>query len=390
MSKPRGPIRRKAGERKRAQEERQRAQRPEPAAPPSQDAASAEPTPKPAPTDGKTAPTRAKAPMGRRVFDPGGDRRGPSPRPASGPGARAVGRGSSGPPKGGGRRDRTPEATAPAPPPTPQASARAKAKLVEQEEARELAKDKGIPLVHALRVVRGEATLNDVLKALMRKERAQRLVERDGLDPGLAGQVASGHLSRERALLIQRIRQHRSHRIDRDVVKVAEIDELSVAIRAFDEHWIAGRVLEARTYEFDFRPDGPEGAVMPVITLQKHNIKCVCPSDRLAQVRDAESVDEEAKARGLAGTADRGERVRPSDERMMELLESKAPIVCLLRDGDRYDGTIRSFGRWDLDLDIGEDTVITVLFHALHPETPWLEDAAPSEGGETPETPAEG
>ena len=269
-----------------------------------------------------------------------------------------------------------------APAPSPAASARAKAKLVEQEQARELAKDKGIPLVHALRVVRGETTLNDVLKALMRKERAQRLVEKDGLDPGLAGQVASGHLSRERALLIQRIRQHRSHRIDRDVIKVAEIDELSVAIRAFAEHWIAGRVLEARTYEFDFRPDGPEGAVMPVITLQKHNIKCVCAGEHLAQVRDAETIDEEARASGLAGTADRGERVRPSDEHMMGLLESKAQIVCLLRDGDRYEGTIRSFGRWDLDLQISEDVVITVMFHALHPNTPWLVDA---EGAEAPE-----
>lgn len=348
-------------------------------APPSQDGGAAEPTSPPAGA-GTSPPTRAKAPIGRRVFDPGGDRSGPSPRPGAAPAARAAGRGAAAPVKGA-RRDRTPPPVE-APAPSPAASARAKAKLVEQEQARELAKDKGIPLVHALRVVRGETTLNDVLKALMRKERAQRLVEKDGLDPGLAGQVASGHLSRERALLIQRIRQHRSHRIDRDVIKVAEIDELSVAIRAFAEHWIAGRVLEARTYEFDFRPDGPEGAVMPVITLQKHNIKCVCAGEHLAQVRDAETIDEEARASGLAGTADRGERVRPSDEHMMGLLESKAQIVCLLRDGDRYEGTIRSFGRWDLDLQISEDVVITVMFHALHPNTPWLVDA---EGAEAPE-----
>ena len=363
MMKRRGPIRRKAGERKREHDERQHP--PAPVEPPEAPSASEEaPTPPP-----PAAPARrVHAPIGRRVFEPGERKHGPrlgGERPAA-----------AGPPPAEGAARPAPKERAPAvTPAAPPTTQRASAKAAEQEEAKELAKDKGIPLVHALRVTRGEVSLNDVLKALMRKERAQRLIERDGLDPGLAGQVASGHLSRERALLIQRIRQHRTHRIDRDVVKVAEVDELVVAVKAFGQPWVPGRVTEARTYEFDFRPEGPEGTPIPAITIQKHDIKAVCLVEQLPAVTAAEGRSEEVVGLELGGTADREERVRPSDERMMEILEAGEAVECVLRDGDVYRGRLRSFGRWDLDLEVAEGVVVTLLFHALHPAPPWVQSA---------------
>ena len=291
----------------------------------------------------------AAKPVGRRVFEPPG-RSSPGRTGGSAPKARASG------PTG------SPEEQAPAPKLSPEVIAE------QQETARKLAADKGIPQVHALRVVRGEVSLNVVLKNLMRKERATRLVERDGLEPGLAGQVASGHLSRERALELQRIRAFRKHRIDRDALKLAEIGEAMIAVGCFDGTWAAGRVLAARTYEFDLEPIG--GGEQQLI--QKHDVKLVCQAADVDKLRAVETSVAAIREAGLAGTADRTERVRPTDARMIQLIEAEESVDCVLRDGSSYRGILRSFGRWDMAIEVAEVGMVTILFHSLHKSNAWI------------------
>ena len=253
--------------------------------------------------------------------------------------------------------------------PKPVESAKASPEEVarQQEAARQLAADKGIPQVHALRVVRGEVALDVVLKDLMRKERATHLIEKDGLEPGLAGQVASGHLSRERALELQRIRSFRKERIDRDALKLAELGESPVAIGCFDGTWYVGTVSEARTYEFDFVLSEDKGTQL----IQKHDVKLVCPAGVMTPLRAVETFDTEVRDAGLAGTADRSERVRPTDARLLQLIEGEEAITCLLRDGSRYVGRVCSFGRWDMSMEVEGAGEVTVLFHALHKSNTW-------------------
>ena len=224
-----GPIRRKAGARRAEREARRSSLQAQ--LKPSVDKIGATAASASEPVVAKPPePPAEKAPVGRRVFDPTGGRRSPAPKPRA-----PV------------KPERPVEAKAPVvTKPNPEEIAR------QQEAARELAADKGIPQVHALRVIRGEVSLAIVLKGLQRKERATRLIESDGLEPGLAGQVASGHLSRERALELQRIRMFRKERIDRDALKLAELNTAEVAVGCFDGSWFVGKVAEARTYEVDF------------------------------------------------------------------------------------------------------------------------------------------
>ena len=295
----------------------------------------------------RPAPVTAKA-TGRRVFEP-------------------PGKSSAGASKGRSvsRQGRPPEESAPKPAKklSPDVIAR------QQETARQLALDKGIPQVHALRVVRGEVSLNVVLKNLMRKERATRLVEHDGLEPGLAGQVASGHLTRDRALELQKIRTFRKHRIDRDALKLAELDQVMVSVGCFDGTWATGKILEARTYEFDLLPlDGGDKQLV-----QKHDVKLVCPAEHVDALRAAESFMDTIREDGLGGTADRAERVRPKDARMLELIEAQELISCVLRDGSVYQGIIQSFGRWDMAVSIEGVGMATILFHSLHKSNTWID-----------------
>jgi sRNA-binding regulator protein Hfq len=206
-----------------------------------------------------------------------------------------------------------------------------------------------------------------VLEGLMRKERATQLIESDGLEPGLAGQVASGHLSRERALELQRIRMFRKERIDRDALKLAEIQEVEVGVGCFDGAWFVGKVSAARTYEVDFvLSEGGETRL-----IQKHDVKIVCPSEVVTSLREVEMFQGPVREVGLAGTADRSERVRPTDARLLQLIEEQLPVTCLLRDGSSYRGVLRSFGRWDMSMEIEGAGEVTVLFHALHKSNTW-------------------
>ena len=187
------------------------------------------------------------------------------------------------------------------------------------------------------------------------------------MDPGLAGQVASGHLSRERALELQRIRQHRTHRIDRDALKLAEMQQTPIAVSTFAEGWLSGSISEARTYEFDLIDDEGLKTVH-----QKHDVKLVCALDDLDGVQSCQRVDESIRSGGLVGTADRDDRVRPKDSAMLDLIEGEVPIRCVLRDGDIYEGVLTSFGRWDLSMRLEGGEQITVLFHALHATNDWM------------------
>ncbi len=354
-----GPIRRRAGERRKDRETRRETAD-----------ESGSKTATGGDEGGRDPLVVRRGTAGRRVFDPGSGPSGPR-RTSAG-----ESHGGGGRPGGhGGVRRRSPGSRAAGGRGRPDARGRdatdAK-KLAEQREAEQLARDKGIPQPHALRVVRGEISLNEILKQLMRKERAQRLVERDGLDPGLAGQVASGHLTRERALLLQRMRKHRSHRIDRDAFKVAAIEQRRVAVAALAGSWQEGVVKDARTYELDL----VEGEGLE--TLQKHDIMLLCDASDADAVRAAIEVDKDIRVQGLAGTPDREQRVRAPDEALIELVESGQTVRCVLRDGSILSGPIRSFGRWDLRIEVADGILVDVLFHALHPLSSEAWDGATS------------
>ena len=233
-------------------------------------------------------------------------------------------------------------------------------------KATELAEAKGIPLAHAHRIVQGRTTLNDVLKLMMRQEKFERLVQNDGLDPSLAGQVASGHLSKERALVVSRIRKARRYPLDHDALKVAELEAQPVLIDLFGRGWTLGVVKAARVYDFDFQlSDAAEPELV-----QKHDVKAVAAESALESIESVRGHDETISSEGLAATAERSERVRPTDQELLALMEADVDLTLYLRDGETLCGRVVSFGRWDVTLALAdgqeEPETATVLFHALH------------------------
>lgn len=230
-------------------------------------------------------------------------------------------------------------------------------------EAQELAKSRGIPLVHAYRVLNGQATLNDVLKSMMRKEQLEHLAKREGIARELAGQVASGHLSKKRALILTKMRNLRKFKRHLDAIKVAEIESRPVALLCFEHGWLRGRIHSASTYEFEFIREGST----TLETFFKHNIKLLCDLDAENSIRESMSINDTIRAEGLKQTEDRGERVRFDDDEILDFIENKQHLTLTFRDGATISGHPASFGRWDVQLNLTPDSKVVVFFHALHP-----------------------
>ena len=237
------------------------------------------------------------------------------------------------------------------------------AKLERQEEAKKLAKRRGIPLVQAHRILQGETTLNEVLKDLVKKSRFDRLVNVEGMEPSLAGQVAAGNLPVERARIIAEVRKFRVEPIDHDAIKVAAIAKHEVSICLFEGEWIQGRVVSARTYDFEFIPSGDEAEVQ---VIDKHMVKILAVSAP-ADVAAALGTNARGKKLGLAASEDQEDRLRPEMTKLLKLVKAETDIKVTLRDGVVVKGKVTSFGRWDLELTTEGSPPVTVFFHALHP-----------------------
>jgi hypothetical protein len=280
--------------------------------------------------------------VGRRAYDPRAERgQGPLPAPSGVPvGANARGKGK----KFGARPSISEE------------------KLALRNQAQNLAKEKNIPLIHAYRILKGQTTLNEVLKAMMRKERFEQMITREGIDRELAGQVASGHLSKQRAVLLTRMRTLRKQKLHIDGIKAAEIEKQRVAVDFFGTGWVIGRVRNVRPYEFDFFSEQAEKSER----FFKHDVKALCAAEDLPAVLKAMSLDEKIKAEGLAATEDRAARIRPDDETLLRAIETNRIVRFTMRDGELMLGRVRSFGRWDAELCLEGGEIITVFFHGLH------------------------
>jgi hypothetical protein len=234
----------------------------------------------------------------------------------------------------------------------------------EQQEARDLAEKSGVPLWGAYRVIRGELTLNDLLKSMMRREKFKTLKSQHGLDADLAGHVANDSLPIWRAKLLQDMRGAGRSKFTRDRISIAHSEKLAVAVWCFGaDEWIVGNITRCRTYDFDFKPTKGAGS-----KIHKHNIKALCHPNDVEAIDGACGVDAEVRALGLQSSKSREERYRPADQQLKTAKSREQAVKWVFRDGSTLIGNIFAFGRWDLDL-LTQGSTTTLFFHALHVST---------------------
>lgn len=239
-------------------------------------------------------------------------------------------------------------------------------KVARRLEAQELAESAGIPIPQAHRILQGKTTLSEVLQGLVRKARLKSLIEDDGMDASLAGQVAAGNLTVERAKVIAEMRKLRPHSVAKDAFHLAAAADMEIGLLLFGEGWVRGTITKGAIYEITFQPT--EGGEARVIT--KHDVKMLAmePSDELENVL---GLDVSVAGKALGGTKEATARTRIPDEVLLDAAASEEALRLVCRDGTTVKGQVVCFGRWDVELKVpflvgkGETRII-VFNHALH------------------------
>jgi sRNA-binding regulator protein Hfq len=232
----------------------------------------------------------------------------------------------------------------------------------EMAKARELAQRSNIPENYALRVVRGKMTLNDVLKRLMAQETAKKLIAQ-GMSPDYALNVAEGRITKEKALMLQKLReiQGRGYKWN----AIADIPRgVEVCFSIFGEGTAVYKVKKVLRYEVFCQKDSEKRMI------KKHDIKFFCAPEHLEIVLQGFGWDEEIKKLGLLGTDKLEERFRPTVELALEWLQKRPTLRFYLRDGETITGKVERVGRFDIEVSIGGASV-SLLTHALYKPKPF-------------------
>jgi hypothetical protein len=242
-------------------------------------------------------------------------------------------------------------------------------KLERRKAAEELAESAGIPIPYAHRILQGQTSLNDVLQKLMRKAKLEGLVRDEGLDPSLAGQVASGKLKLERAKVIHKMKQLRPHSVAKDGFHLASETTEPVALQCFAGSWLIGHVTDAEIYEFDFKVL-ETGETQRIV---KHDVKMIVLAGA-ASVDALFGIDQEVATQGLEGTGEVGHRIKVPEDFLLDTVAQESTLSLVCRDGTTVRGKVVCFSRWDIELSVvpltGGDAVSVIVFnHSLHPKS---------------------
>ena len=252
-------------------------------------------------------------------------------------------------------------------------SKRAAANLAHDQAAAaaEVAERSGVPLWGAYRIVRGELTLNELLQELIRRERFERL-QKAGMDSDLAGHVVSGTLDEARAGILMKMRQAGRRRFSDDRIESAGESGARLALWRFGASDLeVGCVVKARTYDFDFKTTGAPGSDEPdgaPVLVYKHDVKLLTTPENAPAVAAARRFEKKVLQEGLGPSREKRDRYRPSEDLLAKVTAAGTVLRWVFRDGTAIEGRAKSFGRWDVDLDVG-DASLTLFLHALHSAT---------------------
>ncbi len=229
-----------------------------------------------------------------------------------------------------------------------------------QNKLRELL-SMGIPRRLAQQVASGHRDLSDVLAEMARQEKVEKLIAEHELPRSLAVQVVLGQADLDAYLSKQRRHKYRAQQGWRSVFYEAQEDGQA---RTFA---ILGRsnrhllVQDVHRYELDVvEQKGGE-----VERLHKLQVKLVYRSEDRKAVRKATGRDKAYKDVQAEPAWRIQDRYHCPDKLLYPWLESKVRVQLTTVEGDRIQGVIAWYSRYEITIEVKGGALLTVLRHAL-------------------------
>jgi len=229
----------------------------------------------------------------------------------------------------------------------------------EKARVEALMRRSGISEKDAIRVVRGRATLSEVLEGMFRQQRFQVLVSQ-GLRADLAGQVVRGRLPLERARKCQELWEFQNAGWKRQQWKLWARGT-PVGLFCHGREPFEATLLDVTRY--DVEVEGPEGTVR--IPKDQVVAYCLAPHREaaLAGFSRSPGLEDLGTSRALA------DRWRPTQSLALEWGRGGRAVRFLLRDGQAVRGVVRRVARYEIELEVQEVRLI-LMTHAVRKDTP--------------------
>ncbi|MBI2568214.1 MAG: hypothetical protein HYV63_14400 [Candidatus Schekmanbacteria bacterium] len=219
----------------------------------------------------------------------------------------------------------------------------------------------------AVAVAQGKLTLDEAVKRLLSKERRRKLSEDHGLPPSFAGQVASGTISLDDALLFHRRTTYWSRNIGRTFFFDCRKQGTEIVLELQPHCCLRGKVENLAQYMFAFRPD--DG---PVHHLHKLFVKYAYPLASEAVVSAARSTDEGVRNLHIPPRARTRERPKIRRNELLDAMDRRAEVRMVLIEGEVFSGRVNWVSRFEVGLELAgqqEDGAggpeIWILRHAI-------------------------
>ncbi len=235
------------------------------------------------------------------------------------------------------------------------------------QKARELSERTGLGTKDALRVARGQVTVQQVLKEMLVREKLKAEVERGDLDPMYIPSIISGQMPLERAKRLTNLLRDDAWRSTASILDdMPESGEERVFF-LFGRNPLVARVPKITKYDVWLQ----QGDDRDPEQTEKHNIILSCRVEELDNVISAQSTDMKVAELDLGPSSSYKDRFRSDKEILYDHHLSGAPIRVTFRNGMVLEGQVGWFGRWEFELIVSKRCRPVLFRHAMYA----LEDA---------------
>ncbi len=223
-------------------------------------------------------------------------------------------------------------------------------------------RDAGLPQHLAMKVAKGDLSLNDALGQVVDKDRVERVMARHDLERSLATQIVMGRVSLDKILLRRRREQHIAENHGKSILDEALKDGRPRIFGLHGHRIVRAKVMKVDAYEVTLEADEADAPAGPLGAMHKLQLKFAMDAPDSDALRKNLGNDPTVQGEPIERPQD---RYRCANKRLFAWLDAKTPLEFTTLEGEVVCGPLNWIGRWELGVSIGGDEQLVLFRHAL-------------------------
>ncbi len=219
----------------------------------------------------------------------------------------------------------------------------------------------GIPRRFAQQIAAGQRELNEVLQEMARQDKVDKLVSAHDVPRSLAVQVVMGQADLGAYLAKRRRHEYRA--------KVGNRSIYDSAVSSGEPYTLGvlGRKTRnlkiARSDRYEIIVEDPRGGEQE--TLHKLTVKLIYRSEERRNARRAIGQDKAYRGADVEPAWRIQDRFHLPDKVLFPWLEAKTRVTFTTVEGDKVQGIVQWFGRYEIAVEVRGEATVTIMRHAL-------------------------